>query len=969
MLNFTLPMKKSFIKQLIALVCILSLSPAWATLTTPQLDYPGSGDTAIEQSPRLKLQYQSQKYIYEFELADNAAFTNSTLYSSTNYYTYLTAPLAFSKTYYWRARVRNTNDSSSWTTVWSFKTSANLHLMYPSPTDHDWFVGDYFSHSKTTHGYFLYEFDTVNTFNSGEKQVVILPDTASNYYGEYLNSQLLFGKTYYWRGRSFSGTDSSGWSEVRWGITRDSITLSAPNPIYVHPTTVELKYSGGGNVYFIIEVDVSNQFQSSELRRDTVFGIGRIDVEYLKYNTNYFWRVRMLTNRDTSRWSQVWEFKTVKYDGKSMIVYRDPDPEIIVRKPELDFVEYYAFEYDTVNTFDSPRLVQRESVGQDTLRNLHFGDTYYLRFRAIHQKDTSEWCRVRGVSISRYPNTYRPSINKTDIPIHDSLSWDYFVFGVTGFQIQCDTSPAYNSPLALDSVMDAASAIAAKGIIDGNNWLFNQRYYWRVRMWHDEDTSDWSDVLQQKTFTTIAKPNLVKPYNGPLLPPGTDPLFTWDPIPAVPYYRVQLDTNQNLNSAHNIDTLVPASSLGTWYQRYLLFGTRYYWRVKAIETYDSSEWSDTWSFDVRDKVKQTYPKNNAVNYSPGNTLDWASQSGTEGYILRLSEDSTFQTYLEVSDTVKNPFFAYPGPSAYKFSTPYFWKVKVFHAKDTGEWSEIWKFTTRDRIAPTLLSPTNGAAAVSNSEKLTWKSYSGAASYRYELATDSLFTQIIHNQAIANTTSYALSLQPSTRYFWRVIGRNSSGAEFGEFSETWTFTTDSGFKAPTLISPANSSILNIVSTKFTWSGDGGTYVLEVAESPSMVNPTTATTSNEVYTLTSLKFGKNYWWRVRSKNASYSGPWSDIWTFTLQDPNGLETPGQSNRLYPNPSSGSFTIEHCSGFGGLTMLNALGQEIPVRIEEDGESIHVSYGACSPGIYWVNWTDDKGVHREKISVVGPTK
>ncbi|MDX5319731.1 MAG: hypothetical protein LPK45_01590, partial [Bacteroidota bacterium] len=455
-----------------------------------------------------------------------------------------------------------------------------------------------------------------------------------------------------------------------------------------------------------------------------------------------------------------------------------------------------------MNTFNSPLLVQRESTGDDTLGNLLFGKTYYIRYRAMHQKDTSEWCRVRSVNISRFPTPYRPLFNAKDVPVHDSLTWDYFVYGVKGFQIQCDTSPAYNSSLALDTIFDISSATNAKGIINGNQWLFNQVYYWRIRMWHDEDTSEWSDAFAARTFTTIAKPSLVQPYDGPLLPPGTDPEFIWNPIPGVPFYRLQLDTSQDFNSSMAIDTLIPASSMGTWKKRYLLFGTRYFWRVKAIETYDSSEWSEVWSFDVRDKVRLDWPKNNAVNYHPGLTLDWRSQSGTEGYILWVSEDSTFQSYVEVTDTVKNPFFAYPDASIYKFSTAYFWKVKVFHALDTGEWSEVWKFTVRDRIAPSLISPSNGATNVPLTDKLTWNSYPGAASYRYQLATDSLFTQLVHNQVITSTTSNGLSLLASTRYYWHVIGRNSDGKEFGEYSETWSFTTDSGFKAPTLLTPTN-----------------------------------------------------------------------------------------------------------------------------------------------------------------------
>jgi len=186
----------------------------------------------------------------------------------------------------------------------------------------------------------------------------------------------------------------------------------------------------------------------------------------------------------------------------------------------------------------------------------------------------------------------------------------------------------------------------------------------------------------------------------------------------------------------------------------------------------------------------------------------------------------------------------------------------------------------------------------------------------------LFNQIITNQATVNTTSSALALQPLTTYYWQVIGRNSAGQEFGEFSETWSFTTDSGFKAPVLINPANNSV-------------------------------------------SLSYGKNYWWRVRSSVSGNSGPWSEIWTFRLQDPNGLETLEASSIVYPNPSSGFLRIQHSIGLKELSMMNAVGQTIPVRLQEEGEGLVVFYEAVPSGIYWLSWTDEAGIHREKISVL----
>jgi len=420
-------------KYLITLVFVFYTHSVWATLATPQLDYPGDGDTAIAHTPQMKLQYQVQKYIREFEVADNPTFTNSTVFTSTEYYVHINTPFEFSTTYYWRARVKSTNDSSAWTSAWSFKTSGSLELTYPTATTSSWLVGRYFSSSRTTDSFYLFEFDTSSSFSTGELQQIIIEDTSSTSYVEFTNGDLLFGKTYYWRGRSFTGTDSSRWSEVRSGFTRDSVTLNSPLQGSGYPTDIFLKYAGGGFVNYLIEADTTDQFQSGALIRDTASSNAPFELTYLKFNTTYYWRVKMFNSRDITRWSQIGHFTTNDYGGSNMSVYNNPDPEIIVRHPLLYNADFFELEYDTVNTFNSPHLARDTTVAnQDTLRDLFFGKTYYLRYRRIHKKDTSARCRVRSVNIIRYPGIYRPTYNGKDVKVHDSMWWDNDNRGDTG---------------------------------------------------------------------------------------------------------------------------------------------------------------------------------------------------------------------------------------------------------------------------------------------------------------------------------------------------------------------------------------------------------------------------------------------------------------------------------------------------------------------------------------------------------
>ena len=61
-------------------------------------------------------------------------------------------------------------------------------------------------------------------------------------------------------------------------------------------------------------------------------------------------------------------------------------------------------------------------------------------------------------------------------------------------------------------------------------------------------------------------------------------------------YNVQLDTTPNFNSSQLVDTTL---LLLTGYKAHeLLFGVKYYWRVKAIDQGQTSAWSTVWDFTI-----------------------------------------------------------------------------------------------------------------------------------------------------------------------------------------------------------------------------------------------------------------------------------------------------------------------------------------------------------------------------------
>ena len=72
-------------------------------------------------------------------------------------------------------------------------------------------------------------------------------------------------------------------------------------------------------------------------------------------------------------------------------------------------------------------------------------------------------------------------------------------------------------------------------------------------------------------------------------------------------------------------------------------------------------------------------------------------------------------------------------------------------------------------APTLVSPANGALNVPPAPTYSWNAV-GAAGYLIEVATDAGFTNIVDSATVAGTSYNGVTLNTSTKYFWRVTPR-------------------------------------------------------------------------------------------------------------------------------------------------------------------------------------------------------
>src|SRR5690606_11045940 len=123
---------------------------------------------------------------------------------------------------------------------------------------------------------------------------------------------------------------------------------------------------------------------------------------------------------------------------------------------------------------------------------------------------------------------------------------------------------------------------------------------------------------------------------------------------------------------------------------------------------------------------------------------------------------------------------------------YFWRMGRASRRGGGHWSAVRRFTTMDApplppAMPLQDSPGDGATGIPAETVIRWFAVEGADSYRFQLASDSSFGNVLHDSAGLVGTSVEVSgLASGADYFWRVVASNQAGE--GPWSAVRRFTT-------------------------------------------------------------------------------------------------------------------------------------------------------------------------------------
>jgi hypothetical protein len=202
-------------------------------------------------------------------------------------------------------------------------------------------------------------------------------------------------------------------------------------------------------------------------------------------------------------------------------------------------------------------------------------------------------------------------------------------------------------------------------------------------------------------------------------------------------------------------------------------------------------------------------------------------------------------------------------------TTYYYYAYVTEIDGHKAWTApMWVTTTSGPLpgAFVLLSPTNNSTNREVSDTLRWRSSTNATSYDVYLGTSNPPTTKVSADQTDTTYQYS-DLINNTKYYWKIVAKNSNGTTDATGSP-WNFTTiplpPGSFN---LLSPSSGATNQAISGTLSWQTSPNATGYDVYLSTANP-PLTKISSNQTgtsYSYSGLNNSTMYYWKVVARNS--------------------------------------------------------------------------------------------------------
>jgi hypothetical protein len=259
-------------------------------------------------------------------------------------------------------------------------------------------------------------------------------------------------------------------------------------------------------------------------------------------------------------------------------------------------------------------------------------------------------------------------------------------------------------------------------------------------------------------------------------------------------------------------------------------------------------------------------------------------------------------------------------------------------------------TVAGPVVPIASWPVGNATVYTNPPTLNWFLGTSATGLTYEIqcvpASDPAWPV---NYATSSTTSYTFTsaLTGGVQYAWRV--RSTDGITKSDWSipALFTMVAINALVQPITGSPTNSVTLNAASTELFWylptsTTANSTYEVQLADNPDFQSAKTFSSAKSNMQVDGLEGGKNYFWKVRSKDGTgntsyYSGTGQfkvNNSVTAVEDKEVIPTQFELSQNYPNPFNPTTNITYAlpqNSYVSIKVYDMLGREVKTLVNTE--------------------------------------
>ena len=525
-----------------------------------------------------------------------------------------------------------------------------------------------------------------------------------------------------------------------------------------------------------------------------------------------------------------------------------------------------------------------------TLTGLTNGETYIILVAAKNESGLGAWSAPITVSPRWYADA-PPDVTATVAPAdgvgagevkltwtapadNGSEIWDYWI----------ESSTDGTTWTMVPKVLSSDTTYIVGGLSSGTQYSF------RVAARNNVGLSGWSDPVDATPASTPAAP----PRLSATAAPAGDLLkgfvqLNWDAPSAngsaITDYVVESSTDGDtwapVGDGRSTSTAAPVGGLTN--------GTKYWFRVAAVNAIGTGSWSDaidatpTWSPETPGGLTAAVAP--AAGVGSGEVrLTWTEPPNNGSAITDYDIEWHIGNQLVGSSTSTETTLTMDG---LENGTNYRFRVAAKNAAGWSSWSAA--VTAAPLFTPTAPGELTGAVAPaedveSGQVQLTWTAPStanGAAitDYVIESSIDGTTWTPLDDGESTATTFTASGLTNGTAYVFRVAAVNAvgTGPWSGTIDATPVWTPDSANEVAAAVAPADG--VGSGEVQLTWSEPSANgapitdYVIESSTNGSMWTPLDdGESAVTTFTASGLTNGTAYVFRVAAVNAVGTGPWS-------------------------------------------------------------------------------------------------